>query len=142
MDLTRRHTIAGLMALPALTLAPFAQAAVSRLAPFRALSARLTGFDIHHIHPDRALGIIEALLLAGEGPALDHLLAGDEEEGDATLVPRIVEAWYLGLHPGPQQPPARLFREALVWQALDFTQPPGLCASAPGSWQQPPSVDP
>ena len=144
MDWTRRRTIAGLMALPALTLAPFAptQAASSRLAPFRALSARLTGFDIDHIHPHRALGIVEALLAAREGPALDRLLAGGEEEGDAALAARIAEAWYLGLHPGPQQSPARLFHDALVWQALDFTQPPGLCDSAPGAWQQPPSAKP
>ena len=143
MHLTRRRTIAGLVALPALTLPPFSatQAASSRLAPFRALSARLTGFDIDRIHPERALGIVEALLAAGEGPALDRLLAG-EEGHDAALAAGIVEAWYLGLHPGPQQPPARLFHDALVWQALDFTLPPGLCDSAPGAWQQPPSAKP
>ena len=143
MDLTRRRTIAGLVAVPALTLAPFAptQAASSRLAAFRALSARLTGFDIDDIHPDRALGIVEALLVADEGPALDRLLAG-KDGGDTSLAARIAEAWYLGLHPGPQHSPARLFHAALVWRALDFTQPPGLCDSAPGAWQQPPSTAP
>ena len=144
MNVTRRRTIAGLAVLPAMPLASVALAqspASSRLAPFRALSARLTGFDIDRIHPDRALGIVEALLAAGDGPALDRLLAGDDDEGDRGLAVRIVRAWYLGELLSPGWPAPRLFHEAFVWQALDFTHPPGFCAQSPDAWHQPPSVN-
>lgn len=145
MDMTRRRTIAGFVALPALPVATvtLAQAApaASRLASFRALSARLTGFDVDRINADRALGIVQALLAAGDGAALDRLLAGEDEEGDRELAMRIAQAWYLGELSSPGWPASRLFHEALVWQALEFTQPPGFCARKPEAWHQPPSAN-
>lgn len=128
--------MAALAAIPALALAP--RAAASRLAPFRTLSARLTGFDIERIHPERARGMIEALIAAGDGPALDRLLAGREEDRDRPLAGRIVEAWYAGAEAGAGWPASRRFHEALVWQALDFMQPPGICSRTPGDWSRPP----
>ena len=140
MNMTRRRTIAGLAALPAMPLASALAQTLpggsSRLAAFRSLSARLTGFDVDRIDPSRAGGIVEALVVAGDGPALDRLLAGDSEEGG--LAKRIVQAWYLGELPGPGWPASRRFQEALVWQALDFAHPPGLCAQTPEAWHQPP----
>lgn len=139
MNWTRRRTVAGLAALAAMPLASVALAeaspAVSRLGRFRDLSASLTGFDVERIHPDRALGIVEALVAAGHGPELDRLLAGDDDEG---LALRVLQAWYLGEHPSRDWPASRLFHEALVWEALDFTLPPGFCAQSPEAWQQPP----
>ena len=138
MDMTRRRTIAGLAALPAMPLASaLAQTLPGspRLAAFRSLSARLTGFDVDRIDPSRAGGIVEALVAAGDGPALDRLLAGDSE---GRLAKRIAQAWYLGELPGPGWPASRRFQEALVWQALDFAHPPGLCAQTPEAWHQPP----
>ena len=34
----------------------------------------------------------------------------------------------------------RTYQDALVWQALHFTKPPGLCSSRPNDWALPPAV--
>ncbi len=55
-----------------------------------------------------------------------------------TLADEIVAAWYSGSYATSAGLAAFNLTDALVWDALDFTKPPGLCGGATGYWAAPP----
>lgn len=119
---------------------------------FRSLSARLTGFSEDEIDPELALDMIDGLRAAGLGDALGALLADGgaeratrtsppQEDGpteDVELARRIAVAWYSGIHPNAGGESLQTFHDALVWRALEFAKPPGLCSASPTDWSEPP----
>ena len=131
--ITRRRFVAGFAAIPAFGWA-WPGESEDDPARFRLLSARLTGFPEEALDPDLARGLMEALASTGDGPGVERLLAGTDRPADADLVRRIVAAWYSGIHPAVGGPTVPAAHDALVWRALDFTNPPGRCSAEPGDW--------
>lgn len=135
--ITRRRFIAGFAAIPAFGCTWPGEGG-DDLARFRSLSARLTGFPEEALDRDLALGLMEGLASTGDGPGVERLLSGTARDADADLLRRIVVAWYSGIHPAVGGPTVRAAHDALVWRALDFTNPPGRCSVEPGDWADPP----
>lgn len=151
MRATRRSFIGGVWALPALGVGGWAEA-YEALERFRALSARLTGFPAASLDPALAGDLLDALRAMGEGAGLDELPEGtadagleDSFDGPADealggLAAQIIAAWYSGIHPTADGPAARAYREALVWQALEFAHAPGYCSTELNDWSRPPTA--
>ncbi len=137
--LTRRGFAVGCASILALGLAGGPAGSADRLARFRSLSARLTGFPEEAVDRELALGLMEGLAAAGDRAGLDRLLSGTGGDAEGELARRIAVAWYSGIHPAAGGPAVRTFHDALVWRALDFTKPPGVCSAAPGDWSVPPA---
>lgn len=138
MRATRRSFIGGVWALPALGIGGWA-GAYEALERFRALSARLTGFPPASLDPALAGDLLDALRAAGEGAGLEDVLAGTADGTPGGLAAQIIAAWYSGIHPTADGPAARAFREALVWQALEFAHAPGYCSTELNDWSRPPA---
>ncbi len=137
MRATRRGFIAGVWALPALGVGGWA-GAYEALERFRALSSRLTGFPAASLDPALAGDLLDALRATGEGAGLDHLSEGTADGALGGLAAQIIAAWYSGIHPTADGPAARAYREALVWQALEFAHAPGYCSTELNDWSHPP----
>ncbi len=137
--LPRRRFVAG-CTLTAMVANIKLTAAEDRVAQFRSISARLTGFPDGAIDPYLARSLMDGLNATGAGPALDRLLAGATVEFDGDLGRRIALAWYSGIHPAVDGQEVSTYEDALIWQALNFTQPPGTCGVEPGDWSLPPTV--
>ena len=135
--ITRRRFVAAFAAIPAFGLA-CAREDDDDVARFRLLSARLTGFPEEALDRDLALGLMEGLRSTGDGPGVERLLSGTAGNADSDLARRIVVAWYSGIYPAAGGPTVRAADDALVWRALDFTNPPGRCSVNPGDWSDPP----
>ena len=138
MRATRRSFIGGVWALPALGIGGWA-GAYEALERFRALSARLTGFPAAALDPALAGELLDALRATGDGDGLDGLPDGTADEVPGGLAAQIIAGWYSGIHPTADGPAARAFREALVWQALEFAHAPGYCSTDPNDWSRPPA---
>ena len=93
---------------------------------------------------------MEALVATGRGAELARLLAEGAEIDDEGLSRDLVVAWYSGIHPvqpgDPRDGFARArtevvatYVDALIWEALDFTHPLGVCSGVPGHWSLPPA---
>ena len=136
MRATRRNFIGGVWALPALGIGGWA-GAYEALERFRALSARLTGFPAASLDPVLAGELLDALRATGEGAGLDDLADGTADGALGGLGAQIIAAWYSGIHPTADGPAARSYREALVWQALEFAHAPGHCSMEPDDWSRP-----
>ncbi|MXW20459.1 MAG: hypothetical protein F4Z95_06610 [Gammaproteobacteria bacterium] len=137
MSATRRCFIGGVWALPALGIGGWA-GAYEALERFRALSARLTGFPEASLEPALAGDLLDALRTAGEGAGLEDMPEGAVDGAPSNLAAQIIAAWYSGIHPTAEGPAARAFREALVWQALEFAHAPGFCSTELNDWSRPP----
>jgi hypothetical protein len=105
---------------------------------FRALSARLTGAAVSDLDPTMAGKLLEGFVAMGRGPALARL-AANPGAGTGSLADAIVAAWYSGTYDTPAGPAVAGFTDALLWNALDFTKPPGVCGGETGHWADPPS---
>ena len=102
---------------------------------FRALSAKLTGFDESTLDPQFAAELRRALLGAGHAAGLATLAettAAAATVATLALETDIISAWYSGVLPGAPPVVAKLYG-ALVWSAADFATPPGMCAGG-GGW--------
>ena len=137
MRATRRSFIGGVWALPALGIGGWA-GAYEALERFRALSARLTGFPAASLDPALAGDLLDALRATGESAGLNNLLDGTADGAPDSLTTQVIAAWYSGIHPTVEGPAARVFREALVWQALEFAHAPGYCSAELNDWSRPP----
>ncbi len=118
-------------------------------ARFGALSAVLTGYPsadaatatkmLHAFATPARRGSLTALaaLVADTPPAeLDAALSARKLD---TVAHELVAAWYSGIVPngrGAQQ--LVLYAGALVWSAMKFTKPMGVCGGATGYWADPP----
>ena len=118
---------------------------------FIAMSAGLTGVSPSALDPIMAERLMEAFAATGRGDELARLLAAETETADDEFSADLIVAWYSGIHPvqptdsgeGSTPVPAELvgtYDEALIWTALDFARPQGVCGGAPGHWSQPPGA--
>lgn len=118
---------------------------------FIALCAELTGVPASALDPIMAERLMQAFAAAGRGGELARLLVGAAESGDDGLSRDLMVAWYSGIHPaqpGDAVADSTLaltevvgtYEGALIWTALGFARPQGICAGAPGHWSRPPSA--
>ena len=118
---------------------------------FIAVSAGLTGVPASALDPVMAERLMAAFAATGRGDELARLLAAETEAADDGLSRDLIVAWYSGIHPvepadaGEGFAPIRTelvgtYAEALIWTALDFARPQGVCGGAPGHWGQPPDA--
>jgi hypothetical protein len=105
---------------------------------FRTLSARLTGVAASDLDATIADRLLDGFVSMGRGSSLARL-AADPEVSTGTLADDIVAAWYSGTYDTTAGPAVADFTDALLWNALDFTKPPGVCGGETGYWADPPS---
>ena len=113
----------------------FATPVIGGADSFRALSAKLTGFDESALDPQFATQLRQALLIAGHAAGLNKLsatTAAAATAGSLALETQIISAWYSGVIPRTPPVVGKLYG-ALVWSAADFATPPGMCAGG-GGW--------
>jgi len=104
---------------------------------FRVLSATLTGRSPADLDVTAAHKLLAGFLSLGRGDDLMGLAADPGNAG--TLANDIVAAWYSGSYASSDGLAAFDLTDALVWDALDFTKPPGLCGGDTGHWADPPT---
>ncbi|HSA66447.1 MAG TPA: sugar dehydrogenase complex small subunit, partial [Methyloceanibacter sp.] len=121
-NISRRGLILGSASAATLALA-FPRPACARGAitveQFRALSARLT------------------VLSMGRGADIARLAAAPGASA-GPLATEIVAAWYSGNYRTATGLTSIGLPNALLWDALDFTKPPGFCGGATGYWADAP----
>ena len=118
----------------------FATPVIGDADSFRALSAKLTGFDESALDPQFATELRHALLVAGHAAGLEELSESTPAAGTAAalaLEADIISAWYSGVIPLTPPVVGKLYG-ALVWSAADFATPPGMCAGG-GGWSGAPA---
>lgn len=118
----------------------FATPVIGDADSFRALSAKLTGFDESALDPQFATELRHALLVAGHAAGLEELsesTAAAETATSLALEADIISAWYSGVIPLTPPVVGKLYG-ALVWSAADFATPPGMCAGG-GGWSGAPA---
>jgi Membrane bound FAD containing D-sorbitol dehydrogenase len=103
---------------------------------FRALSARLTGAAVSALDATIAARLLDGFLAIGRGPDL-AVLAADPGANGGAVADDIVAAWYSGSYKSRAGAAAFNATDALVWNVLDFTKPPGVCGGATGYWADP-----
>jgi hypothetical protein len=104
---------------------------------FLALSQRLT--NASGLDAAVAKTLLGGFLAIGNGAALAALIAGQRQDGP--LANAIVAAWYSGIYDGGTGKQAvATFTDALLWNALTFTKPPGWCGGQTGYWAQAPGT--
>lgn len=104
---------------------------------FLALSQKLT--NASGLDAAVAKTLLGGFLATGNGPALAALVAGQGQDGPLTNA--IVAAWYSGLYDSAAGKQAvAMFTDALLWNALTFTKPPGWCGGETGYWSQVPGT--
>ena len=108
------------------------------LGPFRKLCAELTGFPPSALDPQLTARLLQTLVEEGRGPELTSRLQAPSPEF-ADLEAEIIAAWYSGVLPAPSGPVVGTFQGALIWAALGFATPLGVCG-APQDWTNPPSA--
>jgi hypothetical protein len=104
---------------------------------FRALSARLTGAGVTHLDATIAGKLLDGFISMGRGPDL-AALAADPGVSTGAVADDIVAAWYSGNYDTSAGLASFGLTNALLWNALDFTKPPGLCGGQTGYWADAP----
>ncbi|MEM8853202.1 MAG: sugar dehydrogenase complex small subunit [Pseudomonadota bacterium] len=130
--------IASAIAAAALAVAgaPSVAATQVRVDAFLALSERLTGHS--SLSADVAKTLLEAIHASAGGTELEALVDGTLAD-DGALANRIVGDWYSGVAvAGDGKDVVATYEGALMWKALTFTKPMGVCGGATGYWQDPP----
>ena len=137
--ITRRNLILGSTSAATVVVAlpPVAQPRETiTLEEFRALSASLTGVEAGRLDPTGATKMLDGFISLGRGPDLAAL--ADEPGADkGPLADSNVAAWYSGRYPSGSGMAVIDLNQALVWTALDFTKPPGVCGGETGYWAEP-----
>ena len=141
--MTRRRFAAWAIGLPAAATlgtvrADAAASDAQAVLDFRARSARLTGFSVDDLDVDLASALLRSLVATGRGDELRRL-ASAPAAAHSALAADIVAAWYSGVHPSASGPVVATYDDALVWPALGFAQPRGVCG-VPGSWAARPAL--
>jgi hypothetical protein len=137
---SRRSVILGGASVAALTvgfpLCSFAEGSLT-VDQFRTLSARLIGAGLPALDATAAGKLLDGFISMGRGPDL-VVLAADPGTSVGTLADDIVAAWYSGLYTTSAGVAKLDVTKALLWHALDFTKPPGLCGGPTGYWADAP----
>lgn len=139
----RRTLLKATAALGASALAPMAHAAVPDAAAFGRLSSALTGYPPADpattarlmrafATPQRAASLRALMTLAAATPPsdLDAAIAAKKLDKIAN---DLVAAWYSGMVDGK----CILYTDALVWSAMTYTKPMGICGGVTGYWAEP-----
>ena len=124
---------------------------------FLALSAMLTGTirlnrDVAGLHlaklqaqPDTNVALADLCRKAGfrsitPPKTLEDLTQRSVLEQDSLrrLADQITTCWYTGKWTRTDEPTPSGFADALAWNVLAFSKPPGTCGGSPGSWAEPP----
>jgi hypothetical protein len=137
---SRRTLILGSASAAALALAfpPFAGGVESiSVEAFRTLSAKLTGASLTDLDMGVAAKLLAGFLSIGRGADLARLAADPGADAE-TLAHDIVAAWYSGNYQTAAGLASIGLPNALVWDALDFTKPPGFCGGVTGYWADAP----
>jgi hypothetical protein len=103
---------------------------------FRSLSSRLTEARLSDLDMTAVAKLLDGFLSMGRGAELAALVPDGASSG--TLADEIVAAWYSGSYETSAGLAAFNLTDALLWDALDFAKPPGLCGGATGYWAAPP----
>jgi len=139
----RRTLLQALTALGASALAPGAHAQGLNAGAFAKVAAALTGYP----QPDPAaaakvmrafatpqrlasLRALMALVASTPAGALDAAIAAKRLDKVAN---DLVAAWYSGMVDGR----VILYTEALVWSAMTYSKPMGICGGVTGYWADP-----
>jgi hypothetical protein len=135
-------------ALAANSLAKSAPAA-GNPASFAALSATLTGYPAGDpsdpakvfaafATPARraALTRLQSVVASAPATGLDAALRA---QGLETIANDLVAAWYSGVVTQGSQQKVVLYADALMWSAMSFTKPMGVCGGVTGYWADPPA---
>ncbi|MPZ38504.1 MAG: hypothetical protein GEU95_10610 [Rhizobiales bacterium] len=137
---TRRFVLVGGVSAAALAIA-FSQSAGAQgrvtIDQFRAISARLTEKAISDLEPTMAGKLLDGIVSTGREPGL-RLLLDNPQVTTGPLAEDIVAGWYSGIYYNQAGPQVGSFTGALVWNALDFTKPFGVCGGANGYWADAP----
>jgi hypothetical protein len=136
--MTRRSLILGAASVATLAIGlPLAAGAQDIITAdqFRALSARLTG--VTDLDGAAAGRLLDGFIAMGRGPDLARLAANPGRNTGA-LADAIVAAWYSGSYDTVAGLATFGLTNALVWKALKFTKPPGLCGGPTGYWADAP----
>lgn len=107
-------------------------------AQFRNLSLRLTGAGLSDLDPVVADKLLDGFNSRGRGADLVALAASRASTG--ALADDIVAAWYSGAYHTAAGVAEFNLPDALVWDVLTFTKPPGLCGGPTGYWAEPPQT--
>jgi hypothetical protein len=105
---------------------------------FRALSARLTGASLADLDASAAAELLAGFVSRGLGAEIARLAADSSARG-GRVVNDIVAAWYSGSYATSAGLASFGLTRALLWNALDYTKPPGLCGGTIGYWADPPA---
>ena len=147
MTIDRRELLQALSAIAGAALAPAALGAPPSIttAQFASLSAALTGFPEPDADtaamvlrafatPQRRASLAALARVVSTTPAaqLDPAIAADKLDAVAN---DLVACWYSGVT-GSQ---VVLYAQALMWSAMSFTKPMGVCGGPTGYWTDPPS---
>lgn len=141
LTLTRRAAILGAVAAAIVSAGPsgFARLAAAEgdldVDGFLALSATLTGAAPALLDRDVAATLLGAFVATGNGDGLKRLRV--DPVSDKELADAIVAAWYSGVYATGKGDAVATYNDALVWQALSFTKPPGNCGGPSGYWSLP-----
>lgn len=135
---SRRDLLVSAIAAAALAVAGAPSAAAKQVSvdAFLALSERLTGRA--DLSADVAKTLLETILATADAADLEALVDGTLAD-DGALANRIVGDWYSGVAKAADgNDIVATYQSALMWKALTFTKPMGVCGGATGYWQNPP----
>lgn len=137
LNLTRRNILAGGSALVVVAVAQWPSHAVAASIDtdaFLQLSQNLTRKQ--GLSADIAAPMLEAFDAIGKGEEIAALINGG---ANPELTNNIVAAWYSGASPDPDSEEVVTYLDALMWQAMSYTKPMGVCGGATGYWADPPA---
>jgi hypothetical protein len=116
---------------------------------FAALSLRLTGYPVDDPElTSRMFAAFDAPARQSALARLSRLLAELPEAGiDAAirasglepLADELVAAWYSGIVKTPRGDELVAYTGAMMWKAMSFAKPMGVCGGAFGHWADPPA---
>jgi hypothetical protein len=103
------------------------------------LSARLTGASLTDLAAGASAKLLDGFLSTERGAELARL-AADPGAKTGALADEIVAAWYSGNYHTATGLASFGLANALLWNALDFTKPSGVCGGATGYWGDAPQT--
>ncbi|SEK45753.1 Membrane bound FAD containing D-sorbitol dehydrogenase [Roseovarius nanhaiticus] len=137
-SMTRRSLLCAASSLPVLALAQWparALAAEFDVGAFLRLSQELTARDA--LSESIGADLLKAFAATDRAADLAALADGAEDDDLANAV---VASWYSGISPDPEDTQVASYTEALMWDAMDFTKPQGMCGGGMGYWNDAPDA--
>jgi Membrane bound FAD containing D-sorbitol dehydrogenase len=111
-----------------------------RVEQFATLSKTLT--QSASLDPDVARTLLGAFIATGHEADLAALIADSSSAAakNAPLANAIVAAWYSGVCNTATGQAVATFEGALMWNAMTYTKPFGICGGDTGYWSDPPKA--